>query len=83
MNNDQQMILQGISDMMQNLPLLNWRLMIISMTPHENVSSQSFPLLPGDDHGDAIVMMSQNVQGHQEYGFESLRQFIEDNQSKF
>tara|TARA_Y100000592_G_scaffold36014_1_gene57144 strand:+ start:927 stop:1859 length:933 start_codon:yes stop_codon:yes gene_type:complete len=80
MNNDQQMILQGISDMMQNLPLLNWRLMIISMTPSENVSSQSFPLLPGDDHSDAIVMMSQNVQGNYEYGFESLRQFIEDNQ---
>ena len=73
------MILQGISDMMQSLPLLNWRLMIISMTPHENVDSQSFPLLPGDDYNDAITMLSQNVQGHQEYGFQSLRRFIEEN----
>ena len=79
MNNDQQMILQGISDMMQNLPLLNWRLMIISMTPYENVNSQSFPLLPGDDHGDAIIMMTQNVQGNHEFGFDSLYQFIENN----
>jgi len=79
MNNDQQMILQGISDMMQNLPLLNWRLMIISMTPYENVNSQSFPLLPGDDHSDAIIMMTQNVQGNHEFGFDSLYQFIENN----
>ena len=79
MNNDQQMILQGISDMMQNLPLLNWRLMIISMTPYEHVNSQSFPLLPGDDHGDAIIMMTQNVQGNHEFGFDSLYQFIENN----
>ena len=80
MNNDQEMILQGISDMMQNLPLLNWRLMIISMTPHENVTSHSFPLLPGDDYSDAITMMTQNVQGQQEYGFQSLRRFIEENE---
>jgi hypothetical protein len=80
MANDQQMILQGIADMMQNLPMLNWRLMIISMTPNENANSQSFPLLPGDDYSDAIVMMTQNVQEMFELGFDSLYKFIENNQ---
>jgi len=42
MNNDYQMILQGISDMLNNLPSLNWRLVIISMTPYEAAAVTSF-----------------------------------------
>ena len=31
-----------------------------------------------DDHGDAIIMMTQNVQGNHEFGFDSLP-IIENN----
>ena len=62
MNNDQQKILQGIQDMLHSLPSLNWRLMIISMTPYESQGTQWFPLIPGDDYHDALTMMNQNVQ---------------------
>jgi hypothetical protein len=80
MNNDQQKILQGIQDMLHSLPSLNWRLMIISMTPYESSGTQWFPLIPGDDYHDALTMMNQNVQGNHENGFDSLYEFLENNQ---
>ena len=79
MNDDHGRVLQGITDMMQNLPMINWRLVIISMTPHEAVAIESFPLLPGDTWEDAHSMFAQNVQGHYEYGFDSLYEFLENN----
>lgn len=79
MSDDYQQILQGISDMMSSLPLLNWRLMITSMTPGQQTSLTSFPLLPGDGYQDAIQMFSINVVGNGESGLESLYRFIETN----
>lgn len=79
MQDDQARIIQGIVDMMGNLPQLNWRLMIISMTPHNQISVSSFPLLPGDDTTDALAMFNSNVNGSGENGFESLYNFIELN----
>ena len=79
MNDDAIRVLQGITDMMQNLPMINWRLVIISMTPHESVAVESFPLLPGDTWEDAHSMFAENVQGHYEYGFDSLYEFLENN----
>ena len=79
MNDDYVSVLQGITDMMQNLPMINWRLVIISMTPHEAASVESFPLLPGDSWEDAHSMFAENVQGHQEYGFDSVYEFLENN----
>jgi len=79
MNNDYQMILQGISDMLNNLPSLNWRLVIISMTPYEAAAVTSFPLLPGDDQIDATLMFSDNVQGGNEHGFDSVYEFLMNN----
>ena len=79
MNDDYVSVLQGITDMMQNLPMINWRLVIIYMTPHEAASVESFPLLPGDSWEDAHSMFAENVQGHQEYGFDSVYEFLENN----
>ena len=79
MNDDRVRVLQGITDMMQNLPMINWRLVIISMTPHEAVAVESFPLLPGDTQEHAHAMFAENVQGHYEYGFDSVYEFLENN----
>ena len=59
MNNDYGKVLQGISDMLANLPPISWRLMIISMTPGEAEGLNTFPLLPGDDEADAINRAKQ------------------------
>jgi len=79
MNDDYANVLQGITDMMQNLPMINWRLVIISMTPHEAVAVESFPLLPGDTDQQAYAMFAENVQGNSEYGFDSVYEFLENN----
>ena len=80
MNNDYGKVLQGISDMLANLPPISWRLMIISMTPSENINSVSFPLIPGDNEADAVAMFSANVNQGSEYGFSSLHDYIEENE---
>ena len=80
MTDDHALVLQGISDMMHSLPLISWRLVIISMTPHEAVAVETFPLLPGDSDLDAHVMFSENVNNGYEQGFEALYQFIENNE---
>jgi hypothetical protein len=79
MRNDEPKILAGISDMLANLPMLNWRLMIISMTPSESAGNVSFPLLPGDTYMDALSMFSNNVTLGFELGFESVYQFMTNN----
>lgn len=80
MGNDYDKVIQGISDMLANLPNLSWRLMIISMTPFENINSMSFPLLPGDGEEDAYAMLNLNVNGNTELGFYSLYEYIQNNQ---
>ena len=80
MTDDHALVLQGISDMMHSLPLISWRLVIISMTPHEAVEVATFPLLPGDSDMDAHLMFSQNVNAGYEQGFESVYQFLVNNE---
>ena len=79
MQDDHARIIQGIVDMMSNLPQLNWRLMIISMTPGYQSGLSSFPLLPGDDVTAALNMFNSNVTGTGEDGLDSLYNFIEFN----
>ena len=79
MNNDYPKVLQGISDMLAHLPPISWRLMIISMTPAENVESTSFPLILGDNDLDAVAMFNANVNQGSEFGFSSLHEYIENN----
>ena len=76
MRDDQNKILQGIQDMLQNLPSYNWRLMILSMSRSESAGNTSFPLLPGDSYDDAVAMMLLNVTHNQEHGFDSLYEYI-------
>jgi hypothetical protein len=76
MNDDQNKILQGINDMLLNLPTYNWRLMILSMSRTESADNTSFPLLPGDSYDDAVAMLLQNVTHNQEKGFDSVYEYI-------
>jgi len=80
MNNDYGKVLQGISDMLANLPPISWRLMIISMTPGETDGLNTFPLLPGDDEADAISMFATHVALGSEYGFSALHDYIQNDQ---
>lgn len=80
MTDDYGLVLQGITDMMNSLPLISWRLVIISMTPHEAIEVATFPLLPGDSALDAHYMFAQNVNMGYEQGFEALYQFLENNE---
>jgi hypothetical protein len=79
MQDDYDKILIGIDDMMNNLPNVSWRLMIISMSPFHSSILNSFPLLPGDTTLDALIMFSDNVIGTHEKGFESVYSYIIDN----
>jgi len=79
MNDEYQKILQGISDMLANLPWISWRLMIISMDPDEAVVTQGLPLIPGDTYQDALDMFATNVNGTYEHGFLSVQKFLSSN----
>ena len=79
MNDEYPKVLQGISDMLANLPWISWRLMIISTTPHEAVAVEGLPLIPGDTYQDAVDMFTQNVQGTHENGFLSVQKFLTEN----
>ena len=79
MNDEYPKVLQGISDMLANLPWISWRLMIISTTPHEAVAVEGLPLIPGDTYQDAVDMFVQNVQGTHENGFLSVQKFLTEN----
>jgi len=79
MSDEYPKILQGISDMLAHLPWISWRLMIISMTPHESVAVEGLPLIPGDTYQDAVDMFTQNVQGTHENGFLSVQKFLTEN----
>lgn len=79
MNNEYPKIIQGISDMLGNLPMISWRLMIISMTPFEAINIQGLPLIPGDSEQDALDMFAQNVHGNHEQGFSAVKEFLMNN----
>lgn len=76
MNDEYPKVLQGISDMLSNLPMISWRLMIISMTAYEASVIQGLPLIPGDSVQDALDMFAQNVNGNHEQGFHALKEFL-------
>jgi len=78
MNGDYPKVIQGISDMLSYLPMISWRLMIMSMTGYETAAIEGLPLIPGDSEQDALNMFAQNVQGNHEQGFDAVFRFIED-----
>ena len=78
MSGDYPKVIQGISDMLGYLPMISWRLMIMSMTGYETAAIEGLPLIPGDSEQDALNMFAQNVQGNHEQGFDAVLRFIED-----
>ena len=78
MSGDYPKVIQGISDMLGFLPMISWRLMIMSMTGYETAAIEGLPLIPGDSEQDALNMFAQNVQGNHEQGFDAVLRFIED-----
>ena len=76
MNGDYPKVIQGISDMLTSLPMISWRLMIMSMTGYESAAIEGLPLIPGDTTQDALDMFTANVQGNNEKGFEAVFEFM-------
>ena len=80
MNNEKPYIIAGIEAMMLALPNVNWRLVIISTDRNNSVQSMDFPLMQGDSVADAIAMYNSAVGGALEAGFDSVYEYIENNQ---
>jgi hypothetical protein len=72
-------VLQGIADMMNALPTVNWRLAIISADQNHSVSDSVFPLLPGDTVINAQSIYQASVVGSLEAGMYSVYNYIEHN----
>lgn len=79
MINDKSRVLAGIEAMMNALPSINWRLMIITSDSNAVGSLNDFPLLPGDSYIDAFNMYNTNVIGYLETGFDAVYEYIENN----
>ena len=80
MNNEKAYILDGIHAMMNALPNVNWRLVIISSDYRNSGQSMDFPLMQGDSVGDAIIMYNSAVAGALEAGFDAVYEYVEHNQ---
>lgn len=80
MNNEKQYIIDGIKAMILALPNVNWRLVIISSDYRWSGQSTDFPLMQGDSVDDAIAMYNSAVGGAMEAGFDSVYEYIENNQ---
>jgi hypothetical protein len=79
MNVHKTRVLQGIEDMLNALPQVNWRLAIISADQNVAAQDSDFPLLPGDSVGDAQSMYTSSVVGHYEAGMYAIYNYIENN----
>tara|TARA_Y100001937_G_scaffold127598_1_gene200317 strand:- start:173 stop:1147 length:975 start_codon:yes stop_codon:yes gene_type:complete len=79
MNSYQPQLLAGIELMMNALPEVGWRLVMISTDPDEAVSEQQFPLVPGDSYSDAEDMYNLMNTGPDEKGFDAIMEYMEFN----
>lgn len=79
MNSYQTQLLAGIEHMMNALPEVGWRLVMISTDPEEASVEQQFPLVPGDDIADAEDMYDFMLRGPDEKGFDASKAYMEDN----
>lgn len=80
MNNEKQYIIAGIEAMINALPNVNWRLVIISTDYRNSSQSMDFPLMQGDSVADAIAMYNSAVGGGLEAGFDAVYEYVENNQ---
>jgi len=72
-------LLNGIQAMLGALPTTNWRLVMISADPTRSVTSNEFPLVPGDTVADAEAMLNTLTMATLEEGFNSVYQYITNN----
>lgn len=79
MNDNDPELLAGIEAMMNALPPSGWRLNMTSASPPQARTDALFPLVPGDDIGDALNLWNNVALGHWEQGFDATRSYVEDN----
>jgi len=72
-------LLAGIDAMLAALPTSDWRLVMINADPDYAVTSNVFPLVPGDDVEDAENMLLTLRSSHKEQGFNSVYEYIVNN----
>ena len=69
----------GLEAMLNALPTAGWRLAIMSNDPNRAAAESQFPLVPGDDIGDAMSMYASMGRGHHEKGFDAAYEYIVNN----
>ncbi len=73
-------VLLGIEQMLLALPTnVNWRLELIPGDPNRAYSLSSFPVLPGDNFSTVQSHLQNNISGHYEKGFDSVKRYIQQN----
>ena len=77
MHDDQPAILAGIQVMMNNLPPVGWRLMIIPSDFRRVSDRNYFPIVPGDTLADVEAMYNDQVVGQLEAGFDAVIEYMD------
>ena len=72
-------LLAGIEAMMNALPASGWRLAMMSNDPTKASVEAQFPLVPGDDIGDAMDMYNAMGRGGREEGFDAAYEYLVNN----
>jgi hypothetical protein len=72
-------LLAGIEAMLTALPVADWRLVMISADPNKSITSNVFPLVPGDDIDDAAAMLATLTSAPYEEGFNSVYDYMNHN----
>ena len=76
MNQYDPQVIAGIEAMMNALPPTGWRLAMLSNDPSRAAAEAQFPLIPGDDVGDALNMYNAMGRGHMEEGFDAAYEYL-------
>ena len=72
-------LMAGIEAMLEALPETGWRLAMMSNDPTKASVEAQFPLVPGDDIGDAMDMYNAMGRGGREEGFDAAYEYIVNN----
>ena len=73
-------VVLGVEQMLLALPAnVNWRLEIIPGDPNRAQVLSSFPILPGDSLSIVQNHLQNNISGHYEKGFDSVKRYIQNN----
>ena len=73
-------VVLGVEQMLLALPAnVNWRLEIIPADPNRAYALSSFPILPGDSLSTVQNHLQNNISGHYEKGFDSVKRYMQNN----